>query len=150
MLSNLGGYQVITTLIKSVGGPENAKKLAVAAGGALFVAGGAAYAGIQKATPVVKKQAAQLFARRQNRTGGTDELAGSVFTVTAAAESDQGVSFNIGDTFRVLERDADAVLIEVIGNDDNPWVISARLLAEISDFPQTPPAEPVEGSGHKR
>lgn len=134
-MSNLGGYQTITTLIKRVGGPENAMKLAVAAGGLLLVAGGAAHSGIQKATPALKNKAEQLFEKWRGRAGATDELAGSVCTVTAAAESDQGVSFNVGDTFRVLERDADAVLIELIGNDDNPWVISADLLMEISDFP---------------
>lgn len=134
-MSNLGGYQVITTLIKRVGGPENALKLAAAAGGLLLVAGGAAHAGVQKATPALKNKAGQLFERWRGRVGATDQLAGSIYAVTAAAESDQGVSFNVGDTFRVLERDADAVLIELIGNDDNPWVISADLLVEISDFP---------------
>ncbi len=134
-MGNLGGYQVITTLIKRVGGPENAMKLVAAAGGLLLVAGGAAHAGIQKATPAVKNKAEQLFEKWRSRAGSVDELAGSVYTITASAESDQGVSFNTGDMFRVLERDADAVLIELIGNDDNPWVISADLLAEISDFP---------------
>lgn len=137
-MSNLGGYQAITTLIKSVGGPENAKKLAVAAGGVLFVAGGATYAGIQKVAPAVKEQAVQLLAKWRSRAESTDELAGSVFTVTSAAESDQGVSFGIGDTFRVLDRDTDAVLIELIGKENNPWVIPADLLAQISDFPVTP------------
>lgn len=137
-MGNLGGYQVITTLIKRVGGPENALKLAAAAGGLLLVAGGAAHAGIQRVTPAVKKKAEQLFEKWRSRTGAIDELAGSVYTVTAAAESDQGVSFNVGDTFRVLERDTDAVLIELIGNDDNPWIIPAGLLAEISDFPADP------------
>lgn len=137
-LSNLGGYQVITTLIKSVGGPENAKKLAVAAGGALFVAGWATHAGVQKVTPVVKEQTVRLLAKWRSRADSTDGLAGLVFTVTSAAESDQGVSFGIGDAFRVLERDTDAVLIELIGNENNPWVIPADLLAEISDFPLTP------------
>jgi len=137
-MSNLGGYQVITTLIKRVGGPENAMKLAAAAGGLLLVAGGAAHAGMQKATPALKKKAEQLFEKWRSRAGSVDRLAGSVYTVTATAESDQGVSFAIGDTFRVLERDADAVLIELIGNDENPWVIFADLLAEISDFPGDP------------
>jgi outer membrane murein-binding lipoprotein Lpp len=134
-MSNLGGYQVITTLIKRVGGPENAMKLAAAAGGLLLVAGGAAHAGIQKATPALKNKTEQLFEKWRGRALAIDQLAESVYTITAEAESDQGVSFNVGDTFRVLERDADAVLIEVVGNDDNPWVISADLLAGISDFP---------------
>lgn len=134
-MSNLGGYQVITTLIKRVGGPENAMKLAAAAGGLLLVAGGATHAGIQKASPTFKRKAAQLVEKWRGRAGSLDELAGSIFTVNTAAESVQGVYFNVGDTFRVLERDADAVLIELIGSDNNPWVISADLLAQISDFP---------------
>lgn len=145
-MSNLGGYQVITTLIKRVGGPENAVKLAAAAGGLLLVAGGAAHAGIQKAAPALRKKAEELFQKWRSRPGATDELVGSIYTVTAAAQGDQGVSFDVGDTFRVLERDADAVLIELIGNDDNPWVIAADLLAEISDFPKPPSADDIEPS----
>lgn len=135
-MSNLGGYQVITTLIKRVGGPENAAKLGVAAAAGLLFVGGAAHAGIQKLAPIVKERAEQLFQSWRGRAQSTDKFAGTIYTVTAAADSDQGVSFDAGDTFRVLERDEDAVLIELIGNAENPWVISADLLVEISDFPK--------------
>ncbi|MBC9942954.1 hypothetical protein ICL81_00230 [Leucobacter sp. cx-328] len=113
-------------------------RLAAATGGALLIAGGAALAGIQQASPTLKKYAVKLFAVRRGQTEYEGTPLTSSFTVAVAAESDQGVSFNIGDTFRVLEQDADAVLIELIGNDNNPWVISAELLSEISNFPHAP------------
>lgn len=137
-MSNLGGYQIITTLIKRVGGPDNAMKLAAAAGAFLLVAGGAAHAGVQKAAPALKKKAQHLLEKWRSRTGSVDRLVGSVFTITVATETDQGVSVSVGDKFCVLERDADAVLIELIGNDENPWVVSADLLAVISDFSEEP------------
>lgn len=140
-MSNLGGYQVITTLIKRVGGPENAAKLGGAVAAGLFFAGGAAHAGIQKFAPSFMEKAEKLFQNWRGRTLSPDELTGTVYTVTAAADSDQGVSFNIGDTFRVLERDEDAVLIELTGNSDNPWVLPADLLMEISDFPKITPTD---------
>lgn len=140
-MSNLGGYQVITTLIKRVGGPKKAAKLSGAAAAGLLFVGGVAHAGFQKLAPTVKEKAEQLFQNWRRRAQSTNELAGTVYSVTAAADSDQGVSFNVGDTFRVLERDEDAVLIELIGNTENPWVIPADLLMEISDFPKNATAD---------
>lgn len=134
-MSNLGGYQTITTLIKRVGGPEVAVKLAGAAGVFLLVAGGAAYAGAQKATPAVKQKAQQLFEKWKSQGGRPDELAGSTYTVTSAVVDEQGLVLDVGTVFRVLEKDGDAVLIEIDDNDDNPWFVSADLLARISDFP---------------
>lgn len=126
-MSNLGDYQRITTLIKQLGGPKVARALAAAGAVLLVTAGGAAHAGYQKAAPKVKDWIAKL--------GQPDALAGSVYNVRIDAEDDQGLAFQAGDTFRVLERDGDAVLIELVGNDDNPWAVSAAFLARISDFP---------------
>lgn len=134
-MSNLGGYQTITTLIKRVGGPEAAVKLVGAAGVLLFAVGGAAYAGVQKATPAVKQKAQQLFDKWQSRSGRLDELAGRTYTISSEVEDEQGLVFEVGTVFRVLEKDGDAVLIEIDGNIDNPWFVSADLLAQISDFP---------------
>lgn len=134
-MSNLGDYQRITTLIKQLGGPKAAKAI-VAAGAVLLVtAGGAAHAGYQKAAPKVKDWISKL--------GQPDALAGHVYAIHIDAEDDQGLAFKAGDTFRVLERDGDAVLIELIGNDDNPWAVSAKFLAQVSDFP----AESTETDG---
>lgn len=39
--------------------------------------------------------------------------------------------------FRVLECDGDAVLVEVVGNTDNPHFVSRAFLVSISAFPET-------------
>ena len=48
--------------------------------------------------------------------------------------SNEGLEFKIGDQFRVLESDKDAILIEKIGDNNNPYFVSAELLKNISDF----------------
>ena len=40
----------------------------------------------------------------------------------------------MGDKFKVLESDGDAVLIEKIGDLTNPYFVSAELLKDISDY----------------
>lgn len=126
-MSNLGGYQLITTAIKSVGGPKNAKRLAIAAGSGLFLAGGAVFAGGQK---LYKVAVAKLDSRL-----GTSPVAGKIFTVTADGEDSNGLKVSVDDVIRVLELDGDAVLVELIGRDNNPYVISLNFLKSVSEFP---------------
>ena len=52
----------------------------------------------------------------------------------SAGKSNEGLQFAVGDTFRVLEIAADAVLIEKIGDPNNPYFVSSDLLHSISDF----------------
>jgi hypothetical protein len=49
-------------------------------------------------------------------------------------ESNEGLVFNEGDKFIVLSQDKDAVLIEKIGDTNNPYFVSLELLLDISDF----------------
>ncbi len=58
------------------------------------------------------------------------------YTVNSQGESNEGVNFNIGDRFRVLEVDRDAVLIEISGNENNPYFASADFLKSISNYTQ--------------
>jgi len=60
---------------------------------------------------------------------------GQVFTVLRDGETGKDLTFQSGDRYRVLERDGDAVLVEVIGRTDNPHFVSGEFLATISDFP---------------
>lgn len=48
--------------------------------------------------------------------------------------SNEGLQFHVGETFKVLERDGNAVLIEKLGDDNNPYFVVAELLNEISDY----------------
>lgn len=126
-MSNLGFYQDVTTWIKVAGGPGRAKAALLGAGTALFFAGGAGHAGYAKVAPRAKGWI--------RRIGQPDVLAGNTYTVHTAAVDDQGLAFSVDDTFAVVERDADAVIIALSSSTDNPWAVSAELLAKISDFP---------------
>jgi hypothetical protein len=44
----------------------------------------------------------------------------------------------VGDEYRVIERDGDATLIEVLGDPKNPYVVSAELLKAVSNFSPEP------------
>ncbi len=51
------------------------------------------------------------------------------------ADSGAKLTLHSGDSFRVLECDGDAILIEVIGNPNNPYMVSGQFLATVSAFP---------------
>lgn len=126
-MSNLGDYQRIVSLIKSLGGPEAAKKYAVAAAGGIFVAGGFAFAGAQKGVGKVRSR----LAKRSDQCAST----GQTFTIHTDAVDDSGLKFRAGGKFTVMECDATAILIEVLGDADNPYFVSSEFLTSISDFP---------------
>ena len=42
----------------------------------------------------------------------------------------------VGDEYRVLECDGDAILIEVLGDPGSPYFVSSKFLRSVSDFPQ--------------
>ena len=128
-MSNLGDYQRIVELIKKVGGPAAAKRYAVLGAAGLVAIGGLAHKGVQTAGPLVRNWLDSL--KRP------DELSGASYVVRSAGTDEQGLELAVGDLLRVLERDDDAVLIEVVGRDDNPWVVSAKLLEQVSDFPSS-------------
>lgn len=121
-MSNLGWYQVITTLSKKCGGPL--KFLGLVAGGGALV-GVAGTKGVEAVASSVKKKAAEKKkAVEQSKT----------YTVSKEGVSNEGLQFHVGETFKVLERDGNAVLIEKIGDDNNPYFVAAELLNEISDY----------------
>jgi hypothetical protein len=127
-MGNLGGYQTVTTVIKSLGGPGKAAFVVL---GGVFVAGGVAHAGGQK---VVNAVSAAI--KKRNVPCATK---GQVFEVVSAGKDSSGLKFRAGDEYRVLECDKDAILIEVLGNAGNPYFVSGEFLATISDFPAEDP-----------
>lgn len=121
-MSNLGWYQVITTWSKKVGGPL--KLLVIVAGvgaigGVAGTKGVEALVGSQKKKVAEKEKAAELL---------------KTYTVSKEGVSNEGLQFHVGETFKVLERDGNAVLIEKLGDDNNPYFVAAELLNEISDY----------------
>ena len=122
-MSNLGWYQLLTTAAKTVGGPKRLVGLLIA-GGAVAGTGGTLLT--QK---VIKK-----VSKKKNSKSIAFLESGKAFTVSVACNDDSGLQFNVGDKYKILNRDADAILIEIIGNDNNPYFISGDFLRTISDF----------------
>ena len=125
-MSHLGGYQVFTTLAKKVGGPGNL--IALIAGGGAIVGGIAVKCG----EFAVKKGKQAIANRKKNDSSINSD---TIYTVEREAESNEGLRFKVGDSFRVLECDGDAILIELIENKNNPYFVSEKLLKEISNYP---------------
>lgn len=126
-MGNLGTYQSMTTAAKALGGPVKALALLV---GTSMIAGGALLAGAQKV--------AKIFRASLSDRARPGETRDRWFTVHTATEEAGGPKMNNGVRFRVLECDADAALIEVFGDPNNPYFVSADLLRSISDFPDDP------------
>jgi hypothetical protein len=119
-MGNLGNYQRMTQLAKQIGGPLPLAG-AVALGGWIVIR--VAEAGFKGARMVRRKQAASTHEPHQ------------IFVVGTEADCGAGLTLHVGEEFRVLERDGNVVLIEVLGNADNPYFVSAEILARVSDFP---------------
>ncbi len=123
-MSNLGLYQTMTSLAKKAGGPL---KLAayVAVGG---------YAIIRAGETGVKVAAKQIKKRSNNNKKSKTIFE---YTINTKGVSNEGLEFNVGDKFRVLETAEDAILIEKIGAPNNPYFVLYELLQSISDYKKT-------------
>ena len=77
----------------------------------------------------------KIIYRKLKERGAQCTTKGAIFKVTTDGE-DGGLQLHAGDEFRVLECDGDAILVEVLGDADNPYFVSAEFLATISGFPQ--------------
>lgn len=126
-MSNLGLYQKLTTVSKAVGGPKKLVGLLVGGGvvvGTAIGTGGTLLT--QKVVKVVKsKKRVKVVSYLEN---------GKIFTVSVERKDDNGLEFKVGDKYKILSRDADAILIEIIGNDNNPYFVAGDFLRTISDF----------------
>lgn len=124
-MSNLGGYQLFTTLAKKVGGPRNL---------IMMIVGGTAVL-----TLVVEHGGSRLIeevrTRRKSSRPTTSE-AGETFTVHSAFKLADDVELSAGSRFCVLEQDNDTVLVTVLDRQDNPFFASRKTLAAHSDLPR--------------
>lgn len=124
-MNNLGMYQNITKWSKKLGGPVNFIAV-VAAGG--YVVGKCAEFVVKQGSRIVGKTA-----EKKQTTSKNDW----VYTSRAAGWCDDEVVVSVGDKFRVLGRDGEAVLIELIGKPDNPYFVSDTWLRTISDYSES-------------
>lgn len=119
-MSNLGWYQLMTTWAKKVGGPKQFM-------GAIFGTGAALGAVVVKGKNRIDRE---LNDREKKRESAI------IYTVLKDGIINEGLSFKVGENFRVLEYDRDIGLIEKIGDDKNPYVVSLSFLHTISDYGQ--------------
>jgi hypothetical protein len=115
-MGNLGLYQGMTWLAKRVGGPLALALITAVVG---YLTGRAGEAGIKRAYKKLKNKLASKI---------------KSYDVTLYGKENNGLEFNVGDKFMVLESDGDAVLIELVGDTDNPHFVSGNFLQTISNF----------------
>ena len=118
-MSNLGAYQWITTMSKKVGGPE--KLIALISVGSIVIYKGSEMA-VKKLIKAIKKSKAKA------------EEKGTAYKVAIPSESNEGLKFKIGDEFYVLETDGDIILIEKIGDSNNPYFVDMKFISKISNY----------------
>lgn len=134
-MSNLGAYQTVTTVIKAMGGPAKATMKAV---GSVVAGIGIAYRlGVNtgaKRPDGNRIEIKILDAVRSKLRRGTVKDSVQVYTATADDDYGGGLTLHTGDTFTAGRVIDDMVYIEVVGNDNNPYLVSAKLLAQNSNF----------------
>ena len=122
-MSNLGAYQWITSASKKVGGPIN-----------LLLLSGATGAAIYKACEIGVKKCVKAIKSHQTTTDMNSESQHKLYSVIQPGVSNEGIEFSVGSQYRVLETDGGSVLIEKIGDQNNPYFVSAEFLSSISEY----------------
>ena len=122
-MSNLGWYQWFTATAKKVGGPLNLMAI-IAVGGYAVIRTGET--GIKKGIKLVKKHS-------KNRPKGSLKKS-SIYRIKATANIAEGVDVKVGDKIRVCAIDNEVVMIEILGNINNPYFIDFHLLKSIIDY----------------
>lgn len=121
-MSNLGMYQILTSWAKKVGGPQ--MLIAIIAGSGALLG-----ATLMKGCSTIKNKITDALKKKKQLAN-----AEVIYTVFAEGTSNEGLQFNINDQFNVLERDGDAGLISIIGDNNNPYFVSLSFLSTISDY----------------
>ena len=121
-MSNLGMYQIMTTLAKKVGGPLALMGL-TALGGYIILR--PIEAGVVKGVKNIKKHIDNQKYQFKNST---------IYEATSDGEDKSGFKLHIGDKYKVLDSDGEAVLVEKIGDTNNPYFVSSKFLSSVSNY----------------
>lgn len=121
-MSNLGWYQLLTTAAKRVGGPKRLVAIIAGSGLAAGIVGTKGVEGINK----------KLKANKEKQRKKIESLV--TYIVEKDGKSNEGLELKRGDRFKVLEKDGDAVLIEIIGDENSPYFVSGKFISSISNY----------------
>lgn len=119
-MSNLGGYQTLTTIAKKFGGPGRFFLAVLCSGGVIFKI---TEMGGKKIYKMINKKIEDVNKKKMRE-----------YTVLKDGIDKQGLKFKIGDKIKVLESADDAILIEKIGDKNNPYFVSIDFLKKIIAF----------------
>ena len=122
-MGNLGSYQTLTTMSKKVGGPKKLVTLLVGGGIVLGVT-------IEKSRRYIDKKTKELLNGFKNKNYLSEN--DDIYIVIKNCEVNKELKLEENNLYRILECDGDAVLIELVGSDNNPYVVSKRILENIS------------------
>lgn len=125
-MSNLGSYQDMTKLAKKVGGPV-ALAVITAVGG--YLVGRTGELGVATGVKQVAKKVRTTGAKRARKIAALP-----VCVVHTEADCGGGLTMTPGQQFRVIGRDGDVAEVMIIGSKNPYYVVSAELLARISDY----------------
>lgn len=126
-MSNLGGYQTIVEWSKKLGGPG--KLIAT-----LLTAGALGGVVITKGGEVIVKKGKQAVKSHKEKKKIRSAKAAVIYTVNTSKKINEGLELKEGNQFKVLAADGNAVMVELLGNDNNPYFVDANLLRSISDY----------------
>lgn len=117
-MSNLGAYQIATTWAKKVGGMENLA----------FILLGAGYA----AGKIIEIPVRAIV--RRIRTKKESNQSRELIEVTSTGTDSSGLVLSEGDSYLVLYSDEDMVLVEKVGDTNNPYMVSPEFLRSVSNY----------------
>lgn len=112
-MSNLGSYQNMVELAKKVGGPIILGILTAIAG----------YVGSKTIEASIK------FVK--NKSEYDD---GAIYEVTDAYEINDEIKLNVGDKFKVIGGHLNSLLVELLGKNNNPYVMDKQTLVRVSNY----------------
>lgn len=122
-MSNLGAYQFVTELIKRAGGPG---KAAFKYLGGMFSAG--VGVGVVFSTLAQAKRYGQEARERDKKIKNSRS-----YRVMKSGKI-RNAELTEGNSFKVIDRDGDAVIIAVNDDSNNPYVVDYKHLCRISDY----------------
>lgn len=118
-MSNLGLYQVFTSVSKKVGGPKVLIGLIATAG---YV--------VLRSVEFSGKEVIKIVKNKKNKTKESK----TKYTFIDSGVDDNGLKFNKNDSFSIAVIHDDVVLIEKYNDKNNPYFVSLEWLKKVSDY----------------
>lgn len=118
-MSNLGMYQIFTTIAKKVGGPAVLTGILMASG---YV--------VLRSVEAGGKQVIKLVKEKVNKPTEIN----TIYSFVVSGVGDNNLKFGENDKFIVTATHGDVVLIEKQNDNNNPYFVSLAWLMKVSNY----------------